>query len=62
MDSDSDRDWEWDSAAGDTPEQPVTLWQDAVACSHSLAAEAVADGGLERLARRTWMRRSRGEA
>jgi hypothetical protein len=53
-DWDADPDWEWHSAAEDTPEQLVTLWQDAVARSRSAVAEALADGGLERLARRTW--------
>ncbi|MBK5249382.1 MAG: DinB family protein [Actinomycetales bacterium] len=50
----ADEDWDWNSAAQDTPEQLRTLWQDAVARSRSLVAEALADGGLERLARRTW--------
>jgi uncharacterized damage-inducible protein DinB len=54
VDWDADRDWDWHSAAGDTPEQLMALWQDAVARSRTLAAEALADGGLERLARRTW--------
>ena len=48
----ADPDWDWHSAAEDTPEQLHALWQDAVA--RSLVAEALADGGLERLARRTW--------
>ena len=47
-------DWDWHSAAGDTPEQLRTLWQDAVARSRSLVGEALADGGLERMARRSW--------
>ena len=50
----ADPDWDWRSAAEDTPEQLFTLWRDAVARSHSLVAEALADGGLDRLARRTW--------
>ena len=50
----ADPDWEWHSAAQDTPEQLHTLWHDAVARSRSLVAEALADGGLEGLARRTW--------
>src|ERR1700716_124949 len=45
----ADPDWDWHSAAEDTPEQLLTLWQDAVARSRSLVAEALADGGLERL-------------
>jgi uncharacterized damage-inducible protein DinB len=50
----ADPDWDWQSAAEDTPEQLHALWQDAVARSRSLIAEALADGGLARPARRTW--------
>jgi uncharacterized damage-inducible protein DinB len=50
----ADPDWDWHSAAEDTAEQLNELWQDAVARSRSLVAEALADGGLERLARRSW--------
>jgi uncharacterized damage-inducible protein DinB len=50
----ADPDWDWHSAAGDSPEQLMALWQDAVARSRVLVDEALADGGLDRLARRTW--------
>jgi hypothetical protein len=50
VDWDADPDWEWHSAAEDTPEQLMTLWQGAVARSRSAVAEALADGGLDRLA------------
>jgi hypothetical protein len=50
----ADPDWDWHSAAEDSPEQLHALWQDAVARSRSLVAKALADGGLERQARRTW--------
>jgi pimeloyl-ACP methyl ester carboxylesterase/uncharacterized damage-inducible protein DinB len=50
----ADPDWDWHSAAKDTPEQLFALWQQAVARSRSLVAEALAHGGLEPLARRTW--------
>jgi uncharacterized damage-inducible protein DinB len=50
----ADPDWDWHSAAKDSPEQLMALWQGAVARSRSLVAEALADGGLDRLARRTW--------
>jgi uncharacterized damage-inducible protein DinB len=50
----SDPDWEWHSAAEDSPEQLFALWQDAVARSQSLFGEALAGGGLEQLAVRTW--------
>jgi hypothetical protein len=53
VDWDADPDWDWHSAAGDTPEQLMTLWQEAVARSRSAVAEALADGGLDRLARFT---------
>ena len=54
MDWKADPDWEWHSAAEDTPEQLLTLWQDTVASSRTLVADALADGGLDQLARRTW--------
>jgi uncharacterized damage-inducible protein DinB len=57
---DADPDWDWHSAAGDTPEQLRGLWQDAVARSRSRVAEALADGGLGRLA--TGITNDRGEA
>jgi uncharacterized damage-inducible protein DinB len=50
----ADPDWEWHSAAEDTPEQLFALWREAVDRSRRLTAEALADGGLDRLARRTW--------
>ena len=50
----ADPDWEWHSAAQDTPEQLLALWRDAVVRSRSRVTEAMADGGLDRLARRTW--------
>jgi hypothetical protein len=59
VDWDADPNWEWHSAAEDTPEQLLTLWQDTVARSRTLVAEALADGGLGQLARYTT---SRGES
>jgi uncharacterized damage-inducible protein DinB len=50
----ADPDWDWHSAAEDTPEQLFALWRDALGRSRSLVAEALADGGLDRPARRTW--------
>jgi len=54
VDWDADPDWDWRSAAEDTPEQLLTLWQDTVARSRSLVTEALAGGGLDQLAQRTW--------
>ena len=50
----ADPDWEWHSAAHDTPEQLFALLQDSVSRSRSMVAEALADGGLERLGQRPW--------
>jgi uncharacterized damage-inducible protein DinB len=50
----ADRDWDWHSAAGDTPAQLLALWQDAVTRSRELVAEALAAGGMEQPSRRTW--------
>ncbi|HET9442575.1 MAG TPA: DinB family protein [Acidimicrobiales bacterium] len=50
----ADPDWEWRSAAGDSPEQLLARWREAVATAGSGIDEALADGGLDRLARRTW--------
>lgn len=54
VDWDADPDWDWHSAAEDSSEQLHAIWEDTVARSRSLVAEALADGGLERLARRAW--------
>ncbi|WP_128376267.1 DinB family protein [Streptomyces cavernae] len=48
----ADPDWDWHSAAADTPDQLHTMWREAVARSRSLVEEALATGGLEQPARR----------
>ncbi|CAN5839484.1 DinB family protein [soil metagenome] len=50
----ADRDWEWHSAAEDSPDQLFALWRDTVDRSRSLVAEALGHGGLDQLAKRTW--------
>jgi hypothetical protein len=54
VDWDAEPDWEWRSAAGDTPEQLHALWQDAVTRSRSMVAAALAHGDLGQLCRRSW--------
>jgi uncharacterized damage-inducible protein DinB len=54
VDWEADPDWEWNSAAEDSPEELLELWQEAVERSRSLVAKALADGGLDRLAERPW--------
>ena len=50
----ADRDWEWHSAAQDSPADLFALWEAAVDRSRTLVAEALSDGGLDRLAVRTF--------
>ncbi|MEH1169710.1 DinB family protein [Micromonospora sp. CPCC 205539] len=59
VDWDADPDWDWESAARESPEQLVALWQAAVGRSRAIVADALADGGLEQLGR---FRNSRGES
>jgi uncharacterized damage-inducible protein DinB len=54
VDWNADRDWDWHSAAADSPEQLRELWQDSVDRSRAAVEEALADGGFDRPARRTW--------
>jgi uncharacterized protein DUF664 len=53
VDWDADPEWDWHSAADDSPEQLMTLWREAVGRSRATVAEALAGGGLEQLARWT---------
>lgn len=54
VDWDADRDWEWRTAAEDSPEELYALWSDAVARSRATVTEALATGGLDQLCRRRW--------
>jgi hypothetical protein len=50
----ADPDWDWESAADDSPEELFALWRDAVESSRALVADALAGGGLDQPAKRTW--------
>jgi len=54
VDWDADPDWEWQSAADDSPEELMTLWRDAADRSRALLAETLAAGGLDAPAGFTW--------
>jgi uncharacterized damage-inducible protein DinB len=54
VDWEANPDWDWHSAADDTPEQLFALWQSAVERSRALLAEALPRGGLDQLARQGW--------
>ena len=48
-DWDGSNDWEFTSAAQDTPDQLYALWDGAVERSHARLGAALADGGLDQL-------------
>lgn len=49
----ADQDWEWTSAAADSPAELFALWQDAVAHSRETSRRGLTDG-LDALAVRGW--------
>lgn len=51
---DGTTDWEFTSAADDSPEVLYALWDEAVARSRATVAAALADGGLDQLADVSW--------
>lgn len=50
----ADQDWEWNSAADDTPEQLLDLWSAACDNSRACVAEALETGGLDQLSKQVW--------
>ncbi|WP_163512409.1 DUF664 domain-containing protein [Fodinicola acaciae] len=50
----TDSDYEWRTADADSPEQLMARWQASVERSRVAVADALADGGLDRLAAYTW--------
>ena len=54
VDRQADPDWEWTSAAADSPDDLRELWRAAVTRSHERVAEALADGGLDGAAKVPW--------
>jgi len=50
----ADADWDWHSAAHDSPEQLRILWTAAVERARGSAERAASDGGLDRVASRRW--------
>ena len=53
-DFDSDPDWEFTSAADDSPAELYALWDAAVARARARLATALADGGLDQPVDLTW--------
>lgn len=53
-DFNADPDWEWHSAVDDSPQELMALWIGMVERSRSSVTLALAAGGLDQLASRTW--------
>ena len=47
MGESDDEDWEWHSAADDSPEELMALWQRCVQRSREAVSQALAEGGLD---------------
>ncbi|NBW91397.1 MAG: DinB family protein [Actinobacteria bacterium] len=47
-------DWEWDTAAHDSPEELFAMWETSVELSRSITQKALDTAGLEQLAKRKW--------
>jgi hypothetical protein len=54
VDWDADPDWDFTSAADDTPERLYALWDDTVERSRARLDAALADGGLDQLVHIRW--------
>ena len=50
----ADPDWEWRTAADDSPEELHALWQGSVSKSRAPGDRGPCRGGLDQLAKRTW--------
>jgi len=54
VDWDATPDWEWRSAASDSPEELYGLWEAAVARSRTNLRQVLSEGGVDQLVRRAW--------
>ena len=54
VDWDADPDWDWRSAAADTPSELFALWQATVDRCRALVEESATEGGLGQLSQRSW--------
>lgn len=55
VDWDSDPNWEWRTAAEDSPEQLRAQWDTSVAYANAMMDEGLSKGGVDQLARRKWL-------
>jgi hypothetical protein len=59
VDWSADPDWDWNSAADDTPEELFRIWQESVERSRARISNALEKGDLDQLG--VWVSPSRGE-
>jgi dienelactone hydrolase/uncharacterized damage-inducible protein DinB len=50
----ADRDWDWHSAADNTPDELFMIWDEAVERSRTMVADALAESGMDRPAWLGW--------
>jgi hypothetical protein len=55
VDFDADPEWEWRTAADDSPEELMVLWEECVARSREHVAAAYGEGGPDARSRIAWM-------
>lgn len=54
IDWDSDPNWEWRTAADDSPDQLRAQWNKSVLYANTMIDEALSEGGVDQLARHKW--------
>jgi len=54
VDWDADPDWDFNSAADDSPEELYGIWDSTIERSRATLAAALADGGLDQLVHLSW--------
>ena len=54
VDWSADPDWEWRTAADDSPEELRALWEESVGLARASLDEALREGGMDKLATRSW--------
>jgi uncharacterized damage-inducible protein DinB len=54
IDWESDPNWEWRTAADDSPDQLRAQWNSSVAYANAMIEQALGEGGVDQLALRKW--------
>ncbi len=54
VDWEADGDWDWHSAADDSPDELNAMWQDAMGQSRAILGDALAQAGIDQLGDSMW--------